>query len=330
MSAPELTTALGELVLANPVMVAAGCGGSGRELAEFTDLAALGGFVTGSVTLDPHPGRTTPRVVETPSGLLADSDLPGVGLQGFLATELPWLAQRRVRTVVSIAGGSLGEWAELSRRVGLSPGVSAVEVNLGWPPGSSAARDSYQAGKIVAAVRRDMPRGVLVLVKIAADAHTAVDVTRSVAKAGADAVVIGHGPPGMALHAESLVPLLGEGGATLAGPAVLPVTVHCVWQVHAALPDVPLVGGGGIRSGADALAVLAAGARAVQVGSATLHDPGAPARILAELTEELRRRGLADLGAVVGAAHRRPPPPGVTGPADANAVPSRPIPGEAP
>lgn len=304
MTGVDLSTRLGELTLDDPVMVAAGCGGSGRELAPFADLGALGAFVTRSVTLDPRAGSRPPRAVETPSGLLTDTGLQGAGLQGFLATELPWLAQQRVRTVVSIAGRNLGEWAELARRVGLSPGVSAVEVNLSWPDGSVAGRDSYQAGKIVAAVRRDMPRGVVVLAKLAADPHTVVDVTRAAVKAGADAVVVGHGLPGMVLDPATLTPALGKGGAALVGPAVLPVTLRCVWEVHAALPEVPVVGSGGVRTGANALALLAAGARAVQVGSATLHDPGAPARILAELSDELDRRGVTDLGPVVGAAHR--------------------------
>lgn len=299
----DLSTQLGDLTLDTPVLVASGCGGTGRELAPFTDLTALGGFVTRSVTLDPRAGRRPPRTVETPSGLLTDTGLPGPGLQGFLATELPWLAQRRVRTVVSIAGTNLGEWAELARRMGLSPGVSAVEVNLSWPAGSRAGRDSYQAGKILAAVRRDMPRGVLVLAKLAADPHTVVDVGRAVVDAGADAVVVGHGLPGMVLDPDTLTPSTGE-AAALVGPAVLPVTLRCVWEVHAALPEVPVVGSGGVRTGADALSLIAAGARAVQAGSAVLHDPGAPARIATELADELARRGLTDVGAAVGAAHR--------------------------
>lgn len=316
MTGADLRTGLGDLDLDAPVLVASGCGGSGRELAPFVDLAGLGGFVTRSVTLDPRAGSRPPRAVETASGLLTDTGLQGTGLQGFLATELPWLAQRRVRTVVSIAGANLGEWAELARRVGLSPGVSAVEVNLSWPPVSAAGRDSYQAAKIVAAVRRDMPRGVLVLAKLAADPHTVVDVTRSVVEAGADAVVVGHGLPGMVLDPATLVPSLGEGRGALVGPAVLPLMLRCVWEVHAAFPEVPVVGNGGVRTGADALAVLAAGARAVQVGTVVLHDPGAPGRIAAELGDELDRRGLPDVGAVVGAAHR---PGGL----DARPVPDR-------
>ena len=304
MSEVDLTTALGDVTLANPVMVAAGCGGSGRELEPFVDLARLGALVTRSVTLDPRAGGPPPRAVETPSGILSDTDLQGAGLQGFLATELPWLAQRQVRTVVSIAGQNLGEWAELARRVGLSPGVAAVEVNLAWPPGAVAARDSYQAGKILAAVRRDMPRGIPVLAKVAPDVHHVVDVARAVVKAGADAVVVGHGLPGLALDPLTLRPSLGSGTGSLSGPAVHAVALRCLWEVHAALPEVALVGSGGVRNGLDALAMLAAGARAVQVGTTALHDPGAPDRIVAELHDELDRRGIPSVADVVGHAHR--------------------------
>ncbi|HLN77064.1 MAG TPA: hypothetical protein VK204_08445 [Nocardioidaceae bacterium] len=311
MSGPDLTTTIGEVQLASPVMVAAGCAGTGRELEPFLDLGQVGGLVTRSVTLDPRSGEAPPRAVETPAGVLSDTGLQGPGLQGFLATELPWLAQRRVRTVVSIAGQNLGEWAELARRVGLSPGVTAVEVNLAWPPDSAAARDSYQAAKILAAVRRDMPRGIPVLAKVAPLVHSVVDVSRAAVEAGADAIVVGHGLPGMALDRATLRPALRGGNGFLSGPALNAVALRCVWEVHAALPEVDLVGSGGVRTGFDALAMLAAGARAVQVGSVVLHDPAAPRRIAAELAEELDRRCIPAVAEAVGRAQR--PHPDLTG-----------------
>jgi dihydroorotate dehydrogenase (NAD+) catalytic subunit len=303
-AALDLGVDVGGLALANPVMVAAGCAGAGKELAPYVDLTALGALVTRSVTLDPRAGGPPPRTVETSSGLLSDTGLQGPGLQGFLATELPWLAQQGVRTVVSIAGESLAEFAELARRVGGSPGVAAVEVNLGWPPDAPAGRDSYQAAKIVTVVRRDTPRGVPVLVKLAPDVHSVVDVTRGVVKAGASAVVLAHGLPGFALDPVSLRPALGSATGRLSGPAVHAVALRCLWEVHRALPDVPLVGCGGVRTGADALAMLAAGARAVQVGSVVLHDPSAPTRIAAELAAELHRRSIPSAADVTGHAHR--------------------------
>lgn len=299
----DLGVDVGGLALANPVMVAAGCAGAGRELAPYVDLAALGALVTRSVTLDPRAGGPPPRTVETSSGLLSDTGLQGPGLQGFLATELPWLAQQGARTVVSIAGGTLAEFAELARRVGGSPGVAALEVNLGWPPDTPAGRDSYQAAKIVTVVRRDTPRGVPVLVKLAPDVHSVVDVTRGVVKAGASAVVLAHGLPGFAVDPDTLRPALGSGAGRLSGPAVHAVALRCLWEVHRTLPDVPLIGCGGVRTGADAVAMLAAGATAVQVGSVVLHDPSSPARIATELAAELQRRSIPSAADLTGRAH---------------------------
>lgn len=300
----DLRTALGDLVLANPVMVAAGCVPSDGHATSLVDASVPGALVTRSVTLDERAGSPPPRVVETAAGLLVDTGLQSPGLQGFLATELPRLVQRGARVVVSIAGQNLGEYAELARRLGSAPGVAAVEVNLGWPEDGQAARDSYQATKIVAAVRRDMPRGVPVLAKLATDVHHVVDVARAVVKAGADAVVVGHGVPGLAIDPVTLRPALGAGTGMLGGPAAHAVALRCVWQLHAAIPELPVVACGGVRDTASALAMLAAGARAVQVGTAVLHDPSVPQRVVAGIVDELVRRRLPDVAAVVGSAHR--------------------------
>jgi dihydroorotate dehydrogenase (NAD+) catalytic subunit len=288
---------LGDLELPGRVLTAAGCGGTGKELAAFTDLAELAAFTTRTITLDPRPGAPAPRVVPTAAGLLSDTGLHNPGLQTFLATELPWLAARQVRTVVSVHAGSLAEYAELARRVGSSPGVGAVEVNL-----AGLDADPHQAGKVLHVVRRDVPRGVSVLAKLT-PGTTVVDAARAVARNGADAVVLGHGLPGLLFDPSTLRPVLGSGAGSLSGPTVLAQALRCVWDVHAALPDLPLVGAGGIRTGFDALQMLLAGASAVQLGSVLLHDPGAARRVATELTEELATRGIDDPADAVGVGH---------------------------
>lgn len=293
----DLTTSLGELSLPTPVLTAAGCGGTGRELTPYTDLTALGAFTTRTLTLDPHPGSPGPRLVETPSGVLAANGGHNPGLQGFLASELPWLAQRGVRTVVSVSGSTLAEFGEIARRVGTSPGVAAVEVNL--DPGTAFGADPYQAGKVLHVVRRDVPRGVAVLAKLG-PATGYVDVARAVANNGADAVVLGHGFPGLLFDPVTLRPALGAVLGQVSGPAVLAQALRCVWEVHAALPELPVVGAGGVRTGFDALQMLLAGARAVQVGTALLHDPASPGRIVEELRDQLSRRGIARATDLVG------------------------------
>ncbi len=312
-AAVDLTTRLPGLRMPTPLMTAAGCAGAGPELERFGDLAALGAFVTRTVTLDRRSGWPAPRVVQTPSGVLHAVGEQNPGLQGFLATELPWLAQLRVRTVVSVAGTTLGELAELGRRVGAGPGVAGGEVDLSSSNREAGNRpfgtDPYQAGKAIAVVRRDVPRGVPVLAKLVPEGPV-VDVARTVVKNGADAVVLAHGFPGMALEPHHGRPALAAGSGRLSGPAVQPLTLRLVWEVRAALPDVPLVGVGGVATGRDALDLMLAGATAVQLGSVLLRDPAAPARVADELRAELTARGVARAEDAVGLAHR----PGPTDP----------------
>lgn len=275
-----MTIRIGATELPGPVLTAAGCGGSGPELAPFADLPALGGFVTRSITLDPRSGGPAPRLVESPAGLIAATGLPNPGIDQFLATELPWLLQRRVRVFASIAGTTFAEYAELARRLTESPGLTGIEVNLSAPDraelGLVDASDPFQAAGLVATCRRELPGGVLLLVKLPLEPGNAVQAARTAADAGADAVVLGNAVPAA----------MSDGRAAgLGGPAVAPIALRCVADVHAALPDLPLIGCGGIATTDDARALLAAGATAVQIGTALLHDPTTAARIAAELQE---------------------------------------------
>ena len=269
---------LAGLSLASPVLIASGCGGTGRELAAYGALADLGGFVTRSISLNPRAGGALPRIVETPSGLLHAVGMQNPGLDHFLATELPWLAQQGTRVVVSIVGGSLGEYAELARRLGRSPGVSAIEVNLSSPdaPGTGVfdVREPFHAASVVAAVHRDLPRGLPVFAKLRSDALRVVESARSVLDAGADVVVVGNALPAA----------MPDGRAAgLSGPAIRPLALRCVTEVCQHLPEAQVVGVGGIGDAADVRSFLAAGAIAVQLGTALLHDPTAAARAVADL-----------------------------------------------
>jgi dihydroorotate dehydrogenase (NAD+) catalytic subunit len=306
----DLTTRLADATLPNPVMTASGCAAAGRELAQFFDVAELGAVVTKSIMLDPRSGRPTPRMAETPSGMLNSIGLQGPGIDGFLARDLPWLAQQKARAVVSIAGSTLGEYSELARRVGNSPSVSAVEVNISCPNvenrGLVFACDPYQAAKVISVVRRETPRGIPVLAKLSPDVTSIVDVARSVVDVGADGLVMINTLLGLTIDPDTLRPLLGGLTGGLSGPAIRPVAVRCVWQVHQAMPDVPIVGVGGIRNGYDALEFMLAGASAVQVGTVIFNDPSAPVRILGELRDELEERGFDRAADAVGYAHRKP------------------------
>jgi dihydroorotate dehydrogenase (NAD+) catalytic subunit len=304
----DMSARLGALTLPSPVLTASGCSAFGRELEPFVDLTALGAVVTKSVQLRPRSGRPTPRMVETPSGMLNSIGLQGPGIDGLLADELPWLAERGVRALVSIAGTRVEDFAELAARLRGVPGVLGLEVNISCPNvesrGEVFACDPVAAADVVAAVRAAADPGQPVYAKLSPDVTDIVAVAQSVAAAGADGLSMINTLLGLVIDPDTMRPVLGGVTGGLSGPAIRPVALRCVWQVHQALPEVPILGMGGIRSGLDALQFVLAGASAVSVGTAVFNDPGAPARIAAELAEALAARGFARLADAVGHAHR--------------------------
>jgi dihydroorotate dehydrogenase (NAD+) catalytic subunit len=304
----DLRTVLGPLELDNPVLTASGCAASGRELEQFFDVAALGAVVTKSIMLEPRSGRPTPRMAETPSGMLNSIGPQGPGIDAFLETDLPWLHEKGARAVVSVAGGSVEEYAELARRLRGAPGLAAVEVNISCPNvadrGLVFACDPRASAAVVAAVRRETAPSVPVVAKLSPDVTDIVAIARSCVDAGADGLSMINTLLGMAIDPDTMRPVLGGVTGGLSGPAVRPVAVRCVWQVHAAMPHVPIIGMGGVRSGLDALELVLAGASAVSVGTAVFGDPGAPARVLKELRHALVDRGFPSVRDAVGHAHR--------------------------
>lgn len=282
MTTPTTATApvlLAGLRLANPVMVASGCGGTGRELAAYGALDQLGAFVTRSISLGARAGGPLPRIVESPSGLVHATGLPNPGIDHFLAMELPWLVRQGARVIVSVVAGSLAEYAELARRLGHSPGVSAIEVNLSCPDAAGSGlfevREPFHVAGVISAVVRDLPRGIPVLAKLRPDLLRVVESARTALEAGAGAVVVGNAMPAAMPDGRP---------AGLSGPAIRPLLLRCVTEVRAGLPDAQIVGVGGVLTAADARSFLDAGASAVQIGTALLHDPTAAARLAADLS----------------------------------------------
>ena len=271
-----VTTALG---LRGPVMVASGCGGTGRELVPFVDLDRVP-FVTRTLTRTAQAGGLMPRIVETPSGLLHAVGLHNPGIETFLADELPVLVRAGAQVFVSLCAGSLGEYAELTRTVAAAPGIAGIEVNLSSPDaetvGAFDAREPFHAASAIAAVRRELPRDMALLVKLRPDLTRVVETARAVHDAGASGVVVGNSVPAAMPDGRP---------AGLSGPAIRPITLACVRAVASHLPSLPLIGAGGITQVADARAHLDAGAVAVQVGTGLLHDPTLVARLAHDLQE---------------------------------------------
>ncbi len=204
-------------------MVAAGCGGTGRELAPYLDLERLT-LVTRSLTLAPRASGPPPLLEESPGGLVHRTPLWNPGLAVFLDTELPWLVRAGVRVFVSVVAASLGEYAELARRVGRAPGIAGVEVNLSVPDpagtGLFDAREPFHAGSVVGAVRREVPGDLPVLAKLRPDVSRVVETARAVVDAGATAVVVGNALP--AALADGRHGGLSGPGAATGGPALRP------------------------------------------------------------------------------------------------------------
>ena len=303
----DMRTRLGHVELPNPVIAAAGCAGAGRELAQFLDVGRVGAITTKSIMAEPRTGNPAPRLAETPSGMLSSIGLQGPGIDAFLQRDLPWLLSRGARAVVSIAGQNVREYAELATRLSDAAGVNAIEVNLSCPNAEDAGRvfalDPAAAGRVVAAVRGSARYDIPVFAKLSPDVTDIVPVAAACVSAGADGLCLIGTLLGMTIDPSRMRPALAGMYGGLSGPAIRPVAVRCVWQVHEAFPDVPVIGTGGVSSGRDALEFLLAGAAMVGIGTEIVHDPSACSRVLRELEEELAAMGVDRVADIVGQAH---------------------------
>jgi dihydroorotate dehydrogenase (NAD+) catalytic subunit len=303
----DLSTTLGSFNLSTPVLTASGCAASGKELDSFFDITSIGGIVTKSIMQNARSGRPTPRMVETPSGMINSIGLQGPGIDEFIENDLAWLQERGVTTVVSIAGNTSEEFVRIARRLQSHPAVGAIEINISCPNVSNRglvfACAPQSASEVVGQVRRAVGNDVVLLAKLTPDVTDITEIARAVQIAGADGVSVINTLLAMSISSETLKPTLGGITGGLSGPAIRPIAVRCVYQIHQALPSLPILGMGGIRSGKDALEFIAAGASAVSIGTATFGDPLAPLRIQKELTEELSRHGISSVSDAVGIAH---------------------------
>jgi len=303
----DLATTVGSVTLPNPVMTASGTAGHGDELAAYLDLSSLGAVVVKSLKAEPWAGNAAPRVHETTAGMINSVGLQGPGVEAWLADELPAVLRTGARVVASIWGTTVDGYAKAAEMLAGAPdGVIAVEVNLSCPNTESSrqmfAHDAVateEAMAASAACRR--PRWA----KLSPNVTDLVPIADAARRGGAEALTLVNTVLGMAIDVDARRYRLGSGakGGGVSGPAIHPIAVRAVHDVHAAMPDVPIVGVGGVTDGRTAAELLLAGASAVQVGTATFADPRAPAQVLDGLRRWLERQGARTVRDVIGAVH---------------------------
>jgi dihydroorotate dehydrogenase (NAD+) catalytic subunit len=297
-----LATRVGTLALANPVMAASGTFGYGLDLLEFCPPERLGAVVSKGLSPRPRIGNPPPRIVETAAGMINAIGLQNIGVEAFCRDALPELRRRGATVAVNVFGERMEEYVEVIRRCEEAGGVAAYELNVSCPNvvagGIEFGHDPAQLERLTALCRQATPRPLWV--KLSPNAPDLIGTGRAAVAGGADALTLINTLRAMAIDADRRRPVLATKCGGLSGPAIKPIALRMVWEVHRALPEVPLVGIGGIETGRDVAEFLLAGASAVQVGTAIFRDPGAPLRILAELEAFCAEHGVAEVGELIG------------------------------
>jgi len=291
------------LHLQNPVMAASGTVGYGTEYAKVVDIERLGAIVCKGTTLSPRQGNPQPRLAETASGLLNSVGLQNIGIEALIKEKAPIWAAWRVPVIVNIAGKSIEEYAELSRRLEGVAGVSGIEVNVSCPNVAQGGMDFGQspqaAAKVTSAVKSETT--LPVIVKLTPNVADIAQIALAVAEAGADALSLINTVVGLAIDIAGRRPFLGGISGGLSGPAIKPIALYMVYRVYQAV-NIPIIGCGGICCGDDALEFIMAGATAVQIGTANLVNPNAPLEVLEGIERFMEREGMEDIAELVGVA----------------------------
>ncbi len=293
---------IGKLTLRNPVMTGSGTFGFGPEMAGIVDLNALGAVVVKSTSLEPRLGNATPRIVETASGILNAIGLQNSGADNFIAEKLPFLRRYDVPIIVNLVGYEVGHYVALAEKLTAAGGVHGLEINISCPNvkhGCDFAVNPDLTAELIREVRK--VTDLTLITKLSPNVTDMVPIARAAVDAGSDALSLINTLIGTAIDIKKRKFRLANITGGLSGPAIKPIALRCVWQVHRALPGVPLIGMGGIQSATDAIEFLLAGATAVAVGTATFVNPTASTDIVSGLERYLEENGIQDVNELIGA-----------------------------
>ena len=307
MSAPaptsRLAVELAGLSLQNPLLLASGTAGYGRELDGVIDIDAFGGLVTKAVSVEPRSGAAAPRVAEFPGGMLNAVGLANPGVESVRSEHLPWLAQRmrRARVLVNVVGNQIEHFAEVVARLDGVPGFQAFEINVSCPNvragGMEFGADPDALRDLVRRARQ--ATALPIFVKLSPAVPDIARTATVALEAGANGLTLVNTMPGLLVDVEHRRPELGFGSGGMSGPALLPIGVLATWKVHRAT-RAPIIGVGGIASATDAIQYLMAGASAFAIGTAALRDPRLPVRLLRDLASWCEVRGVNAVGELTG------------------------------
>lgn len=299
----DLSTSVGTVQLRSAIMTAAGTSGYGDELAGYGDLRTLGAVVVKSLAAFAWEGNPAPRLVAAGEHMVNAVGLAGPGVATWRERYLPGLAQRGCDVVASIWGRTVDEFASAAEAM-RGADVVAMEVNASCPNLESRSMIfAHSALATAEIVRASKVAGLPLWIKLSPNTPDLVAIADAALDAGADALVLVNTVLGMAIDVETRRPTLGNGGGGVSGPGILPVALRCVYECRAAFPDTPIVGVGGVSSGEDAVAMIMAGANAVEVGTATFANPRAPWMVHEGLARWLARHDVNRLSDLIGVAH---------------------------
>lgn len=296
----NLQVKIADVTFKNPIILASGCCGFGKEYDKLYPMEALGGLSLKGLTPEERQGNPPPRVAETPAGMLNSVGLQNPGIDAFLERELPALAGRDVVKIANAAGATVEEYAYMARRLDSSP-IDMIEANISCPNvkqgGAAFGTDCGMAAQVVAAMRKNTTKPLMV--KLSPNVTDIVSIAKAAEDAGADAISLINTLLGMRIDIATRRPVLHQNVGGLSGPAVFPIALRMVWQVANAV-KIPVVGLGGIEKWQDVIEMMMAGAQAVQIGAALFGDPFTPVKILKGMQQWMEQKGISDVNDIIG------------------------------
>ncbi|MGI6045431.1 MAG: dihydroorotate dehydrogenase [Eggerthellaceae bacterium] len=298
----NLSVDLGGLAMKNPVTTASGTFAAGKEYADFIDVSSLGAVTTKGVSLHGWEGNESPRIAETPSGMLNSIGLQNPGVEHLIENELPWLRSVGAQTIVNVSGHSIEEYVRVIERLEETDLLDAYEVNISCPNvdkgGLTFGSDVSSVEKVVSQCRAATKRPLIV--KLTPNVTDITEIARAAESAGVDALSLINTVLGMAIDAKSQRPELARVVGGLSGPAIKPIALRMVWEVHKAV-SIPILGMGGIRNGEDAIEFILAGASAVAVGTSNFFNTRACIDVIDEIALYCENQGVDDIHSLIGA-----------------------------